>query len=134
MLVFGSSCVMAAVGWMVQLLNYPTFVRIPEAGWAEHHDHHCRNIGYVVMLPMLVQTGGAAWLAVRDPNSLLISGAALALFGFFWTFAVSAPCHGRLSRRWCDQEIKRLVRGNLPRTLAWSAHVVVAATVLCLPA
>lgn len=115
---------MAAIGWVVQTTHYPAFLDVPPARFRAFHQRHCRAFGWIVPAPILLEVGGALWLAVDSPSVGLAAwaGLGLALFGVVWTFAVSSPLHGRLASGWDEEAVRRLVSTNLPRTVAWSLH------------
>ena len=57
-------------------------------------------------------------------------GAILAFSTVAFTALVQGPAHTRLAGGYDADAIRSLVRGNAPRTLAWTAHVAVFAAML----
>jgi hypothetical protein len=121
-----SSWVMTAMGWAMQLLNYPAFLWVEPKQWPAYHWRHCAGIGPIVGPAMIAETASALILAQLVPEALTVTGAVLAGFALIWTFAASGPIHSRLSAQYDENLIRRLIRSNLPRTLAWSAHAIIS--------
>ncbi|MFQ3586318.1 MAG: hypothetical protein SNJ74_07390 [Fimbriimonadaceae bacterium] len=123
---------LAAVGWTVQLTHYPAFLDVPADRFGAFHRRHCDALGRIVPLAVLLEVGGAAALATAASASgwAVWAGLGLALFGLVWTFAVSAPLHGRLASGKDEAAIRRLIATNLPRTLAWTAHALLGLATL----
>lgn len=117
---------MAAVGWLVQLTHYPALLEVSAERFGIFHRRHCEALGRIVPVPVLLEVGGAAWLVSAADGSGWApwTGLGMAVFGLVWTFAVSAPLHGRLASGKDEALIRRLISTNLPRTLAWTAHAV----------
>lgn len=125
---------MAGVIWIVQVVHYPLFARVGEAGYAGYQGAHMRLITWVVLPAMAVELASAAYLAwasygapggrfaqVWLPN--------LALLGLIWlsTAAIQVPQHGALLEQFDASTHAALVRGNWIRTILWSARAVALA-------
>ncbi len=127
-----ATAVLAGVGWVVQLVVYPSFRLVgggPDAAtWGRVHAAHTRAITVVVALPWAVQGASLAALLLRDGLSpLRVLTGALALVAVVVTVAVSVPLHARLDRGYDDDAAGRLVRTNWLRTAAWTAGTACAA-------
>ncbi len=118
---------MAAVGWYVGLVHYPTFLRIEHDRWAEFHQHHTQMTGIVVVGPMALQILSALALLVTPGISVLILIAQLVLLALSagWTFAVSGPLHLRLPEK-DEAVIQRLIATNHPRAIAWTLQAALS--------
>lgn len=121
----------AAVTWAlvgliatIQLVHYPLFAGVGEAGWETYEREHQRRITFLVAPLMLAELLSAAWLALHPPPGLpawsLWLGFALVLGIWASTGLVQSPLHGRLSERFDARLHARLVGGNWARTLAWT--------------
>jgi hypothetical protein len=123
---------MAGVSWLVSLVVYPAFLLVGEGEWARYHEAHTQRITPVVLPGMVVELGTSGWIALAPPvdgvpTGLAWAGLALAVASWALTGLVAVPDHGRLERGGPDERIaRRLIRGHHLRTLAWSAHLVVA--------
>lgn len=124
---------MSVICWFVQLVAYPGLLDVTPEAFRSFHRRHCWGIGIIVVPLMLVELAGSAFLVWVLPSGLSLFGLVLCLFAFGWTFAVSAPLHGRLASGHDASLITRLIRTNLPRTLAWTAHAVVCLLALISP-
>ncbi len=116
---------MLGVIWIVQLLVYPAFLQVrPEDFQARHHTHVAR-ITWVVAPLMLVELGSALLIAC-DPSPPRLQTGVLACLAVIWasTFLLSVPLHGRLSKGYDAQLVRRLMATNWIRTAAWTAKAV----------
>ena len=117
---------MFGVIWVVQLVHYPLFGGVGEAGWPAYEAAHQRRITWVVFPAMTVELLTAAalvWTGLGGvPRWSLWLG--LALVGVVWasTAFVQVPLHGALGRGWDAAAHGRLVGTNWVRTAAWSAR------------
>lgn len=129
-----SAAVLAGVGWVVQVVVYPGFALVGAESWQAYHDRHSRAITAVVALPWLAQGVSTAALLIAPPagrGAWVVVLAVLAAVTVVVTGAAAVPAHGRLGRG-ADRrsEIRRLLRANLVRTVAWTGSAVVAVVLL----
>jgi uncharacterized membrane protein len=129
-----ATALMCGVIWIVQLVHYPAFAHVGRENWARFHEMHTRQITFVVMPAMcleLLLSSRVAWssqeLGDRGLRWLIF---ALVLLTWASTALVQVPLHHRLGVRHDEGQIRRLVRSNWLRTLAWTAALV--ATLLLL--
>lgn len=120
---------MAAVGWYVQLVHYPSFLFVRPERFAEFHSRHASTTGLVVVPAMLAQFVSAVVLCIEPPEGFPswwpYLGLALAVIAWGGTFLQAVPWHNRLAANgWDEAAIRGLVASNLPRTLAWTGHAV----------
>lgn len=121
----GTTCFLAGLVWVVQLVVYPGFVQARTGDWAAVHEAHARRMSLVVGPPWAVQGLTLAALLVRHdaPLPLLALTAALALATVVVTLTVSVPLHSRLTS-YDEGLIRRLVTTNWWRTAAWTGGAV----------
>jgi hypothetical protein len=117
---------MTGVIWVVQVVLYPSFALVGEAGWAAYHAAHSRRITPVVAPVMLAHPLVALALLAERPGALAAVNLALAGGLLLVTATFFAPLHARLTRSTVD----RLVRRNAPRAVAWTANTGVALALL----
>ena len=112
--------------WLVQLIIYPGFHRIPREAFAAYHRWYVIRISSVVLPLMLVELILTVWW-IRSDNYSLVSVLAGILVLIVWlsTFVLQVPIHNRLKAGKEDREIRRLVATNWIRTAAWSLKAVV---------
>lgn len=119
-----STGVMIGLIWFVQVVHYPLFAAVGEAGFEHYAREHQRRTTWVVALPMGVEAATSVWLALRPPPGVppLLAWAGLGLVALLWisTWALQVPEHGRLARGYDAAAVRRLVRGNWVRTVAWT--------------
>ena len=128
-----ATAALAGVGWTVQLVVYPAFALVGERRWADYHDRHSRAITLVVAVPWVAQGVSTAALllgpAAGGPAASL-GLSVLALVTVVVTVAAAVPAHGRLTGGFRDEELRRLLRANLVRAVAWTASAGWAAALL----
>lgn len=121
---------LAGLGWVVQVVHYPSMARVAHDTFPTYHAEHSRRIGAVVVVPMLVEAITALALAVRTPAGIprAAAGAGVGLVVLIWlsTAFLQVPAHRRLAHGFDPAVHRGLVRGNWIRTLAWSARAILA--------
>jgi len=122
----GSTLPLVGLIWLVQVVAYPSFLRVGRAEFAAYHEAHARLITYVVAPLMLAELASSfAWAASPDlaePRSLAWLGFALAAATWALTFFVAVPKHEVLAHGFDAPTIARLVSTNWLRTAAWTAR------------
>jgi len=108
--------------WLVQLIIYPSFAHIDEAGFVNWHRKYVKRISSVAIPLMLAQILLVFRLVFLKSNLLdflMLSGITIIWIA---SFSLSVPCHKKLQKRGKDQAvIKRLVQTNWIRTILWTA-------------
>ncbi|HEX8322763.1 MAG TPA: hypothetical protein VF595_02515 [Tepidisphaeraceae bacterium] len=114
---------MTGLVWFVQAVAYPQFARVAVAEFAAYHRAHTTFTSLVVLPPMVLELVTAVALVVRSPGDRVFQ-AALALLVVVWinTFAMAVPAHAALTRGHDALVIRRLVRVNWIRSIAWTAR------------
>ena len=117
---------MVGVIWFVQVVHYPLFSRVGEAGFQQYGMDHQRLTSIVVVPGMLAELATAVMLIWFRPAGVSAHSVwlGLALLATIWlaTFVVQIPQHAVLAQAYDLDTQKRLVSGNWFRTVAWSAR------------
>ncbi len=117
---------MVGLIWFVQVVHYPLFALATERRFTVFAEAHQRRTGWVVMPLMLVEAGTALVLALAPPpgisRGLAVVGVALLAVIWLSTAFLQVPCHRLLSAGRDEAVIRRLVRSNWIRTVAWTAR------------
>lgn len=125
---------MAGAGWIIQVVHYPLFAMVGEERWAAYHAAHSRRVTPVVLTGMSTELGGALLVAGSPPDGVgggaAVAGAVLAVLPWVLTGLAAVPAHGALARGFDAATHRRLLRADLARTLAWTAHGVLAAVLV----
>ena len=127
---------MVGLVWFVQVVHYPLFALVPKTGRRQYETAHANRTTWIVAPVMLVEAASALLLLADPPRgtSRPLALAGLVLLALVWlsTWLIQVPAHRALSRDPTDRAVRRLVIGNWPRTLLWTARagVVVAMLVL----
>lgn len=115
----------------VQVVHYPLYDGVPAASFPAYHDRHLQRTLWVVGPPMLVEAGTAVALVGRaEVGPLPLVGIALLAVVWGSTVLLQIPAHRALESGWDAGAHRRLVGGNVIRTLAWVGRGVVAAALL----
>lgn len=120
--------------WTIQVVHYPLFARVGADTFVDYERAHVSKISLVVIPPMLLELATAIfWLA--QPGGLGSDAerwVGAALLGIVWgsTFLLQVPEHDRLGRGLDRAAVRRLVRSNWVRTLAWTARAALLGAVL----
>ena len=113
--------------WIVQVVHYPLFSRVGEAGWGSYEAAHQARITRVVGPAMVLELATAVWLVLDRPAAFpqwaVLMGALLVALIWASTAVVQVPLHTSLSGPAFDREAHaRLVATNWLRTVLWSAR------------
>lgn len=115
--------------WLVQLIIYPGFIRIPAGIFIAYHRWYANRIAIIVVPLMLAEVILLMgwWWAGADRSAAYV--ATLAVF-IIWlsTFGLQVPIHKRLQHGKDDALIRQLVATNWIRTAAWSLKTLVVTT------
>lgn len=117
---------MTGIIWFVQLVQYPSFARVPAASFPEFHAHHSSSISIIVaplMIAEAISSAAFLWapLRVQTPAQIWLG---IGLVAFIWasTFLLQVPAHSQLGSGFNEGTWHMLVRSNWLRTIAWSAR------------
>lgn len=128
---------MTGVIWMCQIAHYPLFEDVG-AGMPAYQRRNRVRTTYVVGPAMLAELVTAAIVVIARPDAIpaWATWLGLALVAVCWTvtMALSVPAHERLSARYDEAALERLVRTNWIRTAAWSGHGALALWMLVVAA
>ncbi len=128
---------MTGVIWMCQIAHYPLFADVG-AGMPAYQRRNRVRTTYVVGPAMLAELVTAAIVVIARPDAIpaWATWLGLALVAVCWTvtMALSVPAHERLSARYDEAALERLVRTNWIRTAAWSGHGALALWMLVVAA
>ncbi len=120
-----SALLMAGLAWFVQLVHYPLFRSVGVAAFpryeAEHTSRTVRIVGPLLVAEVVSAVG---LVAVASPGWRLaaIGSAGCAVVAWAVTAAVAVPCHRSLTGGFSEPVLRRLLRANLVRSLAWSVR------------
>lgn len=135
-----STCFMAGVIWIIQVVHYPLFGMVGRDGFAAYERAHAARITPVVGTAMLIEAActGLLLLALGDlaargvPRWMPIVGAVLLACIWLSTFAVQVPLHGQLGQGFDEAAHDALVRSNWIRTVGWTLRGALAAWMVVL--
>jgi len=117
---------MVGLIWFVQVVHYPLLAQVGRDEFVEYERRHQQRTTWVVAGPMLGEAATAVALAVNEPALLRSApySTALALLPIIWlsTALLQMPLHAALSRGFDPALVRRLVRSNWIRTIAWTAR------------
>jgi hypothetical protein len=115
--------------WLVQMIIYPGFHRIPSADFINYHRWYVIRISAIVLPLMLceviITTG---WLVFEGYTYFSVGSGLLVAFIWLSTFLLQVPVHNQLQSGKDEAKIRRLVTTNWIRTIAWSVKTAVVTT------
>ncbi|MCB1325752.1 MAG: hypothetical protein H7A21_13495 [Spirochaetales bacterium] len=116
---------MTGLIFFVQIVHYPLFEEVSEINFARFEARH-RFRTTIAVLPMAFEFLSTPLLFfVSVPGWIAVCLTALIVLNWVWTALVMVPGHRRLARARDEREIRRLVRNNAVRVVAWLARSVV---------
>ncbi len=132
---FASTCAMAGVIWIVQLVIYPQFADVGAEAFPAYHRHYTDLITLVVGPLMLVELATAILIFLQlrlAPRLRHFAAAGLAAVLLLWlvTALVQVPAHDRLAAAYTNELARSLVFGNWVRTALWTIRVPIAWSLL----
>jgi hypothetical protein len=131
-----STLFMVGMIWTIQVVHYPLFAAVGLDEFPAYEAAHSARITVVIVIPWAVQglTTLALLAATPDgvPRWLPWVGAVLAAIPVLVTILASVPAHSILGSGFDADAHARLVGTNWLRTIAWTAHGVVATVIAVL--
>lgn len=129
-----AAAVMTGVIWTVQLVHYPLLASVGVDEAVAVAVRHQRLMSWVVGPPMLAEGLASLWLLADRPGSvswwLPWLSAALLASVLMSTALVSVPLHAQMATAPKVTTGHRLVATNWPRTVGWTARLVLGAAML----
>ncbi len=131
-LILSGSGTLSAIGAWVQFVQYPRFLTWSDQEFKARHSSHCFWISIPVIPALIAQLGGTIWLTLSGTSHPITTTTHLLLLlcSTGLTFLITGPIHRRLAARRDEEQIKKLIRSNFPRTIAWFVHAVLSAVLL----
>jgi len=120
---------MTGLIWFVQVVHYPLFAAVGHDAFRDYERRHLQRTGPVVGPPMLVELACAIWLALSG-GTLALIGLGLLVVVWLSTWGRQVPLHQRLTTRRDPGDVRQLVASNWVRTIAWTARLPIALTLL----
>jgi len=115
-----------ALIWLVQIIIYPGFRRIPSNVFSSYHRWYVTRISIIVfplMIGEVVVT--IRWLMLEMNSFYSFVAAFLVVIIWLSTFTLQVPIHRRLQTGKDDARIRRLVSTNWIRTIAWTVKAII---------
>jgi len=115
--------------WLVQIIIYPGFHRVPSEDFRTYHAWYVKRITAIVLPLMIGEVAAVAlWLATA---ASMATGMAAVLVAVVWaaTFLLQVPIHRLLSKGKQTKLINGLVATNWIRTIAWSLKALMATVI-----
>ena len=117
--------------WVIQIVVYPQLRAIEKSGFIAYHFAHCLRIGLLIAPLLAIEGATAAALLYQGHRERpFLVGLGLMLLIWLSTLFLQAPLHVRLMGGRDPEVIRRLIRSNWLRTLAWTARGFLVASLL----
>ena len=118
--------------WLVQIIIYPGFERVPSTGFINYHRWYVKRISAVVLPLMICEVIiSVGWLMLENYSIYSVIATLLVVIIWLSTFTLQVPVHQKLQSAKDQACIRRLVNSNWIRTIAWTfrAFIVTIAAV-----
>ena len=129
LLLAATTCFLAGLSWVVQLVVYPAFARVGAAEWPAYHEAHSRAMALAVGPVWALQGVVMAVVLVRDPGWDTLLLGVLAAAPVALTVGGAVPVHTRLTTQ-DPLLLRRLQRVHTWRTAAWTLGAVASLLLL----
>ena len=115
--------ILVGIIWIIQRVHYPTFRYISTELSDEFHKMHTRDITPIVAPLMVAELCLVFYDLYNGPSA--VSWIHLVLVIIIWasTFGMQVPLHQKLSMQFSLDIVKKLIRTNWIRTIAWTAKL-----------
>lgn len=112
---------MCVVLWLVQLVIYPSFLRLESSELVAWHKAYTFRVSFVILPLMFGQLALSILSVVGDASLLEWTAFAFVLVCWILTFFVSVPLHRKIEQNDITSETRqKLITTNWPRTILWS--------------
>ncbi len=112
---------MCVVLWLVQLVIYPSFLRLKSSELIAWHKAYTFRVSFVILPLMFGQLALSILSIVGDASALEWTAFAFVLVCWILTFFVSVPLHRKIEQNDITRETRqKLITTNWPRTILWS--------------
>ena len=112
---------MCVVLWLVQLVIYPSFLRVEPSELIAWHKAYTFRVFFVILPLMLGQLVIAILSVWEDPSILEWVAFTFVMVCWILTFFVSVPLHRKIEQNDITKETRqKLIMTNWPRTILWS--------------
>lgn len=129
-----SALVMTGIIWFVQIVHYPLLAIVPVDSAGVVAGEHQSRTAWVVGAPMAIEGVTTLWLMFDRPEQvpwqLAWAGGVCVAIALLCTIMLSVPRHTRMAERPDASVGRELVATNWPRTIAWTAHGLIACVML----
>jgi DMSO reductase anchor subunit len=118
------TAMMTGVIWVIQLVHYPSFQYVESSVYTKFQKFHMRSITYIVMPLMIGELLTAFLLLAYQTSMLYFLNLAGVVLIWLSTAVLSVPCHAKLEKAYSFEQAHKLVKTNWPRTILWSARLI----------
>ena len=120
-----ATSMMVAIIWMVQILNYPSFLFVDKKQYTEFQQFHMKKISYIIVPIMLLELFSGFGILFYIEKAQLSLYASLTLLVLIWviTGLFFTKYHTELSKKYNRNTILRLIRFNWIRTVLWTIRL-----------
>lgn len=114
-----SSFAMTGIIWIVQLVHYPTFLKVSQDKFVDFINFHSAKITIIVFPLMSLELILSGYFSYTLQTSFWYSQLVITLLLWFSTMFISVPIHNKLTE-FNEITILKLISTNWIRTILWS--------------
>lgn len=130
-----ATLLMVGIIWFVQIVHYPLMVYVGREEFCRYSEKNQSRTSWIVAGPMLLEALTGAVLSSCFPgrigSPIFLGSLVLLIAIWLSTAALQMPIHRALLDGFDERLIRRLVRSNWMRTVAWSLRGVLVGVVWC---
>jgi hypothetical protein len=106
--------------WTIQLVHYPSFLKIDKLEFKDFSNLHSKKISLIVVPIMLLELVSGSMLLILFPS--IVTGSNFLGIIIIWTSTLflSMPLHRKLASGKDEALIEKLIKTNWPRTIIWT--------------
>ena len=110
---------------ITQFVSYPLFLKVRDEDFTEYHKRYTFSISIIVVPTMVIELLSSLNFLFYELNTISIVNAILVALIWTSTFAIQVPIHNKLSIMYNETNIRRLIKTNWIRTIAWTIKLFV---------
>jgi hypothetical protein len=113
---------MTGLIWVIQVVQYPSFIHIPSEAFEKYHNFHTIYISLIVGFPMFLELFSSVWIYWESRSKSDMFSLFLVISVWLVTFFMIVPIHDQLAKGFDEDLIQKLVSYNWIRTILWSTR------------
>jgi hypothetical protein len=115
-----STLFMTGLIWIVQIIQYPSFIFFSNQNFETFHNFHTSSISMIVGFPMVMELFASLWIYWESKTKWNLVNLMIVIMIWLVTFFSIVPIHNQLALGYNLELIQKLIALNWIRTILWS--------------